>query len=140
MVELIVVIAIMAVLAGIIAPALIKYIEKSRRAVDLQTADRIQSALQRVLVETDFTPAPGQSVIIACETTTFSDPATCIADELFIELGKVPPIKSFPDYYWYIVYNSNSGAVPEVHLTDSPSGQPIYELFPEGSSFAEGDN
>ena len=140
LVELIIVIAIMAILAGFLAPALIRYIEKSRRAVDLQTADRIQASLQRVLAETDFQPGNGQCVIIANEATTYNNPAQDIKDELFIDLGKVPSIKSYPDYYWYIVYYPNSGAVPEVHLTDSSAGQPIYELYPDNKAFADGQN
>lgn len=36
LVELIIVIAIMAILAGALAPALIKYINKSRRSADIQ--------------------------------------------------------------------------------------------------------
>lgn len=137
LVELIIVIAIMAILAGALAPALIKYIERSRRTTDLQTADTIQSTLLLVLAETDFTPQSGQSVIIANPSTSYSDPANSVADELFIELGGVPAIKSFPDYYWYITYNSTTGAVPEVYLTDSPSGSPIYELYPDESSFLD---
>lgn len=137
LVELIIVIAIMAILAGFLAPALIRYIEKSRRSVDLQTADSIQVALQRVLAETEFEPGTGQQIIIANEATTYNDPATSVKDELFIELGEVPPIRSFPDYYWYIVYNPSSGAVPEVHLTDNASGPAKYELYPDSTDFAE---
>lgn len=138
LVELIIVIAIMAILAGFLAPALIRYIEKSRRAVDLQAADRIQASLQRVLAETEFDPGNGQCVIIMDQTTTPNNPATCVQDELIMDLGKVPPIKSYPDYYWYIVYYPNTGSVPEVHLTDTATGQPLYELYPDNQAFADG--
>lgn len=46
LVELIVVIAIMAVLVGVLAPQLIKYVEKSREATDIQNCDSIASALK----------------------------------------------------------------------------------------------
>ena len=46
LVELIVVIAIMAVLVGVLAPQLIKYVEKSREATDIQNCDSIVSALK----------------------------------------------------------------------------------------------
>lgn len=46
MVELIIVIAIMAILAGALAPALIKYINKSRISSDIQTANTIATAIQ----------------------------------------------------------------------------------------------
>ena len=45
LVELIVVIAIMALLVGILAPQLIKYIEKAKVSSDLQTMDAIYQAL-----------------------------------------------------------------------------------------------
>ncbi|MBQ9984162.1 MAG: prepilin-type N-terminal cleavage/methylation domain-containing protein [Lachnospiraceae bacterium] len=141
LVELIIVIAIMAILAGALAPALIKYIEKSRRTSDLQAADAMQAAMQRVLTETNFSVNSGDNVMIVKNTMNFNDPATCIEDELYCELGgMIPDIKSYPDYYWYIKYNDSSGAVPEIHLTDGPSGQPIYELYPNNTAFANADD
>ena len=46
LVELIVVIAIMAVLVGILAPALIKNIEKSRESKDMTNLNSVYSAIQ----------------------------------------------------------------------------------------------
>ena len=48
LVELIIVIAIMAILAGAIAPALIRYIDKSRKSNDV-TAAKSMSFVQQVL-------------------------------------------------------------------------------------------
>ena len=45
LVELIIVIAIMAVLVGVLAPQFIKYVENSRRAVDIQNANEIRQAV-----------------------------------------------------------------------------------------------
>lgn len=49
MVELIIVIAIMAILAAALAPALIKYINKSRLSTDVQTGSTIASAINAAL-------------------------------------------------------------------------------------------
>jgi type IV pilus assembly protein PilA len=49
LVELIIVIAIMAILAGALAPALIKYINKSRLSGDVQTAQTIASSINAAL-------------------------------------------------------------------------------------------
>lgn len=49
MVELIIVIAIMAILAAALAPALIKYINKSRLSTDVSTGTSIASAVQTAL-------------------------------------------------------------------------------------------
>lgn len=49
LVELIIVIAIMAILAGAIAPALIKYIDKSRKSNDVSSAKTIKTAIETAL-------------------------------------------------------------------------------------------
>ena len=49
LVELIIVIAIMAILAGAIAPALIKYIDKSRKTNDVSSAKTIKTAVETAL-------------------------------------------------------------------------------------------
>lgn len=49
LVELIIVIAIMAILAGAIAPALIRYIDKSRKSNDVTAAKSIKTAIETAL-------------------------------------------------------------------------------------------
>ncbi len=51
LVELIVVIAIMAVLVGVLAPQFIKYVESSRRSTDVSNAQNIQSAILADIAE-----------------------------------------------------------------------------------------
>lgn len=46
LVELIVVIAIMAVLVGVLAPQFIKYVERSRISTDIQNMDQIKTAVE----------------------------------------------------------------------------------------------
>lgn len=53
LVELIVVIAIMAVLVGVLAPQLIKYVEKSRESTDIQNADTVVTAFRTYAAEND---------------------------------------------------------------------------------------
>jgi len=45
LVELIIVIAIMAVLVGVLAPQFIKYVEQSRRSRDISTAQEVREAV-----------------------------------------------------------------------------------------------
>ncbi|MGN0395230.1 MAG: type II secretion system protein [Coprococcus sp.] len=70
LVELIIVIAIMAILAGALAPALIKYINKSRRSTDISNADTIRSALQTAMSDEDAADALGTGFTTA---TAISD-------------------------------------------------------------------
>lgn len=62
LVELIIVIAIMAILAGALAPALIKYINKSRKSADISNADTIRTACQTAMSDEDAMVAIGTSV------------------------------------------------------------------------------
>lgn len=51
LVELIVVICIMAVLVGVITPAFVKYVQKSKTNVDESNRDQLQSAANSVLAD-----------------------------------------------------------------------------------------
>ena len=55
LVELIIVIAIMAILAGILAPQFIKYIGKSRVSTDIQNAQQIATALSAEFADAEST-------------------------------------------------------------------------------------
>ena len=64
LVELIIVIAIMAILAGAIAPALIRYIDKSRRSNDVSSCDTIETAVNTALGNetiSEFLTAPASA-------------------------------------------------------------------------------
>lgn len=69
LVELIIVIAIMAILAGALAPALIKYINKSRRSADVSNADTIRTACQTAMSDEDAMVDIGAG----CTATPVSD-------------------------------------------------------------------
>ena len=58
LVELIVVIAIMAILVGALAPQLLKYIEKSRQANDVQAAGSAYTVITTAYLDPDVTNKP----------------------------------------------------------------------------------
>ena len=55
LVELIIVIAIMAILVGVIAPQLMKYVEKSRVSADTQVADTVRTAIMTAMLDPSVT-------------------------------------------------------------------------------------
>lgn len=55
LIELIVVIAIMAILVGVLAPQFIKYVESSRQSTDIQNAAAIRSAVEVGVANGDIT-------------------------------------------------------------------------------------
>ena len=78
LVELIVVIAIMAVLVGVLAPQFIKYVENSRRATDVSSAESIRSAILADIAD-QKSPFKGSTVTTPTDITTGTLP-TSIAD------------------------------------------------------------
>ena len=75
LIELIVVIAIMAILVGVLAPNVLKYVESSRESADKQVADTIRTAVMTALVDPsiDAKDIPdagnGKALSAVCGTT-----------------------------------------------------------------------
>lgn len=63
LVELIIVIAIMAILAGVLAPQFVKYIGRSRTSTDIQNAQQIATALSTEFADTERTTAVAQQSV-----------------------------------------------------------------------------
>ena len=92
LVELIVVIAIMAVLIGVLAPTLIKNIEKSRKSKDDQNLDTVRGAIVTVLAdETYHSELVGKTVTVTGSTGAIT--CTGISDAAKKELTQ--------DHYFY---------------------------------------
>lgn len=65
LVELIIVIAIMAILVGVMAPQLLKYVERSRESRDVQTADTVRTAIVTAMLDpaVDKVPTSGYATL-----------------------------------------------------------------------------
>lgn len=97
MVELIIVIAIMAILAGALAPALIKYINKSRISTDIQTGNTIATAVQTALSNEAGYDEAAQSY--DKQWTTLTGGSSWGTDDFMATVGgtvgdKIPKVKS----------------------------------------------
>ena len=66
LVELIIVIAIMAVLIGVLAPQFIKQVEKSRESTDLQNIEEFKTAVETYVAENE--DATDVTITINCAT------------------------------------------------------------------------
>lgn len=109
LVELIIVIAIMAVLVGVLAPQYIKYLDKSKISADTQLADNVRNAITNTLLD----PAVTNNV------PTNTDYAT---------LGNAPTTSDSKDF-WQNVYEilgeSNKAGVISNLKYDTASGVDI---------------
>lgn len=141
LVELIIVIAIMAILAAAIAPALIRYIDKSRRADDVAAAETLNTGAQAALANEDIYdeiqsnhgfPSTGSATAVSATAGgTFSgNNYTLLTAEMNSSAGGTAPkikYKKNGASGWAVGFNSNGK--PVVWVTGVTTG-PV-ELQPD---------
>ena len=96
LVEIIVVVAIMAILVGVLAPAYLRYVEKTRKQRDDTAAEEIRHAAEIVVLSGEYTPE-GEQVLVE-----YSDLGVVVTEnggtalenqltKLFGDLSKIKP-------------------------------------------------
>lgn len=133
LVELIVVIAIMAVLVGVLAPAFLGYVEKSRKSTDINSIDNIMQTMNAVAAEGKVS---SMTATCAADTVDFEATATsgeaadktAIEDELDNILGTVK-MKSKDFKGWKLTGTVNT-----------ETGKVDFTLDNEGSDAKGADN
>ena len=118
LVELIVVIAIMAVLVGVLAPQFIKYVERSRQSTDLQNVQELKSA-----IEADI--ADGEIATDVTITITGGEDGTAVSSETPAAAADTVNLKSSgwpagPTEYKYTVSDGKWSTVPSLENTKEP--------------------
>ncbi len=121
LVELIIVIAIMAILVGVLAPQYIKYVEKSRTSTDIQTLSTIHDALEAITMDpayTDEMPTTGTiEVKLGKSSSTITGLAAGDAYDALVEIIGDPSdikAKSKAGDGASVVYDSSTDAVTYV--------------------------
>lgn len=84
LVELIIVIAIMAILIGVLAPQYLKYVEKSRVSADKDLLDSVYTACTTAASDADITDAPSSGTATIDSTTSWG---TEVLDTLGVSGG-----------------------------------------------------
>lgn len=79
LVELIIVIAIMAVLIGVLAPQFIKYVEKSKESKDISNLDSCVSVVQAYYADKDW-PSGGVTITAVKGSPLAATPNTALVD------------------------------------------------------------
>lgn len=111
LVELIVVIAIMAVLVGVLAPQLIKYVEKSREATDIQTCDNIATALKTYYADEEVAAsATATTVTVTLGKTELGTVADTAVKDAGLTKAKIKGTK-WTGNKITIVYNKADGTI-----------------------------
>lgn len=119
LVELIIVIAIMAVLIGVLAPQYLKYVNNSKVSTDLTNAESIATTINTAIADND-----SASVKIATDTPTAGGAAV----ELYNKGGRVvylPESKVNAAFKWEMTYDSING-VTKIKLGADGAMKEIY--------------
>ncbi|SEF52634.1 prepilin-type N-terminal cleavage/methylation domain-containing protein [Eubacterium ruminantium] len=129
LVELIIVIAIMAILAAAIAPALIRYIDKSRRADDVTAAGTVLTGVQTAMADEDcyseIQEVSGHKCIVsvkAGDKTHFSVSASAnLKSEMSSTLASGVPMKYTKDKAAYFTVFVDGESL-EVYIAKNDGG------------------
>lgn len=143
LVELIVVIAIMAVLMGILIPTLVKNVSKSKRSVDVDAAGEFAHSIQRVLTSDpdlyyNFVgdEAPNYTFSWNSNTSMDSFKDDPLVSKVLEEFSQLPVSKWKKSFTWVVNINGENGDV-HIYLVDSLSDTKGYELFPEHDTYVK---
>lgn len=133
LVELIIVIAIMAILAGILAPQFIKYIGKSRVSTDIQNAQQIATALSAEFADAQRTDGVTSQTVTdgtAKWDGTAADSESRAQKDV---LGGVPKVKAKSGYNF--AYTITDAGVVTVTVTDGTNTVTLYPEVTEDSDW-----
>ncbi|MBO5153456.1 MAG: type II secretion system protein [Eubacterium sp.] len=114
LVELIVVIAIMAVLVGVLAPQFIKYVNNSKVATDVKNGQEIAAAISTDLADGTIS----SKVSTATEITSSNKPSA---------IANLPAVKytTSGDKKWYFTCDPDTGSV-EVYCSGTAATNKVY--------------
>lgn len=134
LVELIVVIAIMAVLVGVLAPQFLKYVEKSRQSTDIQTADNVATVMKTYFA--DHTP---ETVEIILGTSTPTAPGTGSTAAKILasgnDTGNYQPVIKSSNWGIKVKYDATTGAVTFDIVAGTSTGKVYYKLNASKTDF-----
>lgn len=129
LVELIIVIAIMAVLMGILAPQYLKYVKQSKISTDITNAEEIATAIN-VTVADSVNPS-SDSVVISQNATGIAGGATIVSKSSGGTIVAPEP-KTDSSYTWDITWDTTDGC-KEIKLGGST-------IWPTSSGFQTANN
>lgn len=120
LVELIIVIAIMAVLVGILAPQYLKYVNNSKVSTDISNGQNIATTIQTMIADSKLT----------ADVTTPAE----LSSAIITELGATPVSKLDSTAVWTVTYTCSTGVVNVYLAGFEVYPNPQAELNPAGTS------
>ena len=132
LVELIIVMAIIAILAAVIAPNLMQYINKSKRTKDIATAETIATAVSAAVADKDYTDkllggTTGVNVSTLKITPNTTDKDEIVVNAIVETLGgdtKVASLKTYDGKEFHLTFTSTGAK--NVVITNGDVKNEIY--------------
>ena len=135
LIEIIVVIAIMAILVGTLAPQFMKYVESSKQSTDMQAASALRTAIEAYVAEnalsstTPITVSTNGTSLVVKDGTTLSDGLKDALEEVGLSGNVVCKSTGWPagitagsyslqNYKWTATATKNNNK-PEKDLSDA---------------------
>lgn len=125
LVELIIVIAIMAVLMGVLAPQYLKYVKKSKISTDITNAENIATA-----VNAEIADGASDNIKITSGTETKGSATTLLVEEGDRKVY-LPASKVNKDYFWKITYDTTNG-VTKIELGATGA---VKQIWPSADAY-----
>lgn len=122
LVELIIVVAIMAVLVGLLAPQFLKYVNRSKYSTDLKNAQEIATVVQTLITDGDLT-GEAENQIYNSSNDALAAKAAATAKLM----SEIPTSKTDKDNHFYVSYSKT--AVTAVKL--GKTADAAVELYPK---------
>ena len=140
LVELIIVMAIIAILAAVIAPNLMQYINKSKKTKDIATAETIATAVSAAAADKNTVPSWDKVTLANIVTKSESgknDDETVIAQAIVETLGgktKVGGLKTFNSQDFKITLDPTSRIAKNIIIYTANDGKNTdIEIYPDRS-------
>lgn len=130
LVELIIVIAIMAVLMGVLAPQYLKYVKKSKISTDITNAENIATA-----VNAEIADGASGNIKIASGAETAGSATTLLVEEGDRKVY-LPASKVKSTYVWKITYDTTNG-VTKIELGDTSA---VKQIWPNANDYETANN
>lgn len=124
LVELIIVIAIMAVLVGVLAPQYLKYVNNSRVSTDVTNAQEMATAINVAIADSSITGVTSDTTVTGTGLNTLMGQTA--ADVPISKLGGT----------YSVTYNTTDGVLKITLTVDSRT----YECYPDPDNTTDGIN
>ena len=149
LVELIIVVAVMAILVGVIAPMYLQYVAKAKRTVDARNAEEVVRAMDKYAVFEDSNSYSGTAWTMQFFFPGSNPKGDSVYARAFRDVGGVPESKINDDLLWGVFYydplsdptgiavNLNKPPVKKVYLVKEGEFSKGYELYPNPGKYIQ---